>query len=55
MIPNVSSHSSIRIQALREAPSGPHIQGLGKHVYLDKSPKDTHCWKELLVLTALET
>ena len=55
MIPPLLEHSLIRIQTLREAPSGPHVQGLGKHVYLDKSPKDTHCWKELFVFTALET
>ena len=55
MISKLLSHSSILIQTLREAPSGPHVQGLDKHVYLDRLPSDTHCWNVLLVLTALET
>ena len=55
IIPNLLEQPSIFAQTLREAPSDPHVQGLGKHVYVDKSPSDTHCWNELLVLTALET
>ena len=54
MIPRWLTQSSISNQTLREAPSYPHVEGFGKHVYLDRSPNDTHCWNVLLVVTALE-
>ena len=55
MIPDFPEQSSIFIQTVREAPSGPHVDGLGKQVTSDRSPSDTHCWNVLLVFTALET
>ena len=48
-----SLQSSIFIQTLREAPSDPHVQGLGKHVTSDRSPRDAHCSCDLLIVRAI--
>ena len=52
---DLSAHASlIFIQTLREAPSGPHVSGMGKHVNGARLSRDTHWSDVLFVSTALE-
>ena len=42
-------------QTLREAPSGPHVSGMGKHVTCERSPSDAHCFMDFKVFKAFPT